>query len=510
MPMDFITATVRSFLHYRVRAIRRYATDYEQIQRKTLAKLVRLATDTEWGRQHGFEGIKDYEGFAARVPLNNYPSIKPWVERMMKGERNLLWPGLVPYFATSSGTTSDSIKFIPVSARGLKRCHLMGGRDVTASYLDKHRESQLCRGYSLILSGIFEEKYSTPEVKVGDISAIMTWSIPSVFRRLMRFFPPLKLLDKVPTFKDKMEVLPAYLAKKRLTTFSGTPEWNLHLLKRTVEYAGKQNADELWPHLEVFTFGGTSLRPFRHTVEKLFPAGRLVCLETYNASEGFFGVQTDSDDPAMTLMLDYEVFFEFLPMTEFGKEGARCIPLWEVEPGVNYSVYVTTSSGLWRYELGDVIRFTRKAPYKFEFVGRTTLSLNMCGEDLSVIQAEKALAEACLQTGAVVEDFTVAPCVSDDKATVYHEWLMEFKRKPEDLSAFASILQNCVTEEDYDYRHACYTGTLLPLHISEARPGLFFDWLDSKGKLGGQHKIPRLSSTRKFIDELLELNRRAD
>ncbi|MBO7071301.1 MAG: GH3 auxin-responsive promoter family protein [Bacteroidales bacterium] len=507
--MDLITPLVRMILHYRVRAIRRYDTEYEKLQRSTLRMLVRNGVATDWGKRHGFDEIKSYSDFAAKVPVNDYASLRDDIHRMMEGEKSVLWPGRIKYFATSSGTTSDNIKFIPVSGRGLKKCHIRGGRDVTATYLDTYRNSHISKGYSLILSGNFNPKYTTRKAKVGDVSAIMMASIPPFFRSILHITPPVRT-SQIKDIYEKYDTIGNIIANKNLVSFSGTPDWNLVLIKRTMEKAGVTTAEELWPNMELFPHGGMSFLPYEPIYDNLFPSGKIQYIETYNASEGFFGVQTDYDDPAMTLMLDYDIFYEFIPMSSYGKPNAKPIPLWETKPGVEYALIISTSCGLWRYDIGDVIKFTQKAPYKFVIVGRTHQYINIWGEDLSMQQAEKALADTCAETDASVLEFTVAPFIDETTGGGYHQWLIEFDRRPASLAEFAEILEQRLREDDHDYEHFSVAsgGIMEPLEIIEARPGLFYDWMHSKGKMGGQHKVPRLYNGRKHMDELLKINHR--
>lgn len=504
--MDILSTLARLVLSYRVRAIKRYNKEGDAIQRRTLRMLVREARDTEWGREHGYSEIQSYEDFAARVPIGDYASHKPYITRMMEGTPDVLWKGLITHFATSSGTTSDVVKFIPVSKQGLSGCHLRGGRDVTASYLDQNRKSHIGSGYSMILSGGFNPKYSTDRIKVGDISAIMAGATPSFYRRILRLVPPLKVAQ-IEDIHQKYNVIADYIRGKNLVAFSGQPTWNIMVLEMAMEKAGVKSAQELWPNMELFAHGGMSLVPYRHKLEALFPSGKMHYIENYNASEGFFGVQTNMKEPSITLMLDYEVFYEFIPMKEYGKPGARAIPVWETELGVDYAILVSTSSGLWRYDMGDVVRFTGREPYRFVIVGRTHQNINLWGEDLSVQQAEKAMETACKKCGAKVKEFTVAPVfLENETSSGYHQWLVEFTTEPADIDAFASILDTQLQEDDLDYEHFRQRTGGQRLQLIKARPGLFYHWLDSKGKLGGQHKIPRLSSTRKYIEELIKLN----
>ncbi|MBQ7271999.1 MAG: GH3 auxin-responsive promoter family protein [Bacteroidales bacterium] len=504
--MDLLSTLARLFLRYRVRAIKKYADEGDAIQRRTLKMLVREARNTQWGREHGYGEIESYEDFAARVPIGNYSSHKPYITRMMEGTPDVLWKGLITRYATSSGTTSDVVKFIPVSKHGLNHSHLRGGRDVTATYLDQNRESHVGSGYSMILSGGFNPKFSTGKIKVGDISAIMAAAAPSFYRKLLHLVPPLRVAQ-MEDIHAKYDAITDFILRKNLVAFSGQPTWNIMVLEMAMQKAGVKSAEELWPNMELFAHGGMSLVPYRHKLEALFPSGKLHLIENYNASEGFFGIQTDMQDPAMTLMLDYGNFYEFVPMKVYGKPEQYAVPVWETEIGTDYAILVSTSSGLWRYDMGDVVRFTGRKPYRFVIVGRTHQNISLWGEDLSVQQAEKAMEAACKKCGAKVKEFTVAPVFLQDKTSGgYHQWLVEFTEEPADIEAFADTLDTLLQEEDFDYEHFRHRTGGGRLEMIKARPGLFYDWLDSKGKLGGQHKIPRLSSTRKYIDELLKLN----
>lgn len=506
--MDILTSLVRLFLHRRVRAIRRYAKEGDAIQMKMLLRLVQAARDTEWGKEHGYRSIRTYEDFAANVPIGNYASHKPYIKRMMEGAPDILWKGVIRKYAVSSGTTSDAVKYIPVSKRGLKRSHMQGGHDVTATYLDRNRDSHVAHGYSLILSGSLDSGKETGPRQVGDISAHMAGSIPPLLRKLLHILPPADI-SGIRDIHDRYEALSELIAGKKLVSVSGVPTWNILLMGMAVQKAGVRTAEELWPQMEFIAHGGMSLIPYRKKLEEMFPSGKLRFIENYNASEGFFGVQTDPDDPAMTLMLDYENFYEFVPMSSYGRPDAKALPVWEVEPGVEYALLVSTSSGLWRYDMGDVVRFTRTKPYKFVIVGRTHQNINIVGEDLSVQQAEKALEKACRQSGAAVREFTVAPdwaYQKRDGVKIRHEWLVEFEKEPKNPEEFEKLLDKAVQEEDFDYKHALINQEASPLVVRKARPGLFYDWLDTQGKLGGQHKIPRLCPGRQYMDQLTAMN----
>ena len=504
--MDILTNLARLLLHYRVRAIRRYESNADSIQRRALEKLVRQAKDTQWGKEHGYAWIRSYEDFASRVPVGDYASLKAYILKMMEGEADVLWKGRVTRFVTSSGTTSDTVKFIPVSRQGLRHCHLRGGHDVTAMYLHGNRESHLARGFSLTLFGQLNSNYAARGLQVGDISAIMASASPRFFRKLLHLIPSTDIA-RITDTRAKYDALADLISRKKMVAFSGSPLWNLIVLERALEKTGAKTAEELWPGMELFAHGGVFMHPYRRRLETLFPSGKLHYMECYNASEGFFGIQTDLQDPAMTLMLDYEVFYEFIPMSVYGRPDARAVPLWEVELGVEYSMVVSTSSGLWRYDMGDIVRFTSKKPYRFVLTGRTLLTLDIWREDLSVEFAEKAMDEACRRCGAQVKEFTVAPVFQEEDPTVgQHQWLVEFSKEPADLQEFAITVDEILQRDGQDYKdYRQRAGGLMPEFI-RAHPGLFYDWLEAKGSFGGQHKIPRILGNRQIMDQLLRMN----
>ena len=502
--MDLATKAVKAYFSFRVRAIERYSTDFEAVQRSCLENLLKTASATEWGRRYGFSTLKDYSEYARTVPLVRYEAIRDDMIRIMNGERDILWPGQIPYIALSSGTTSDRCKFIPVSRRSLRKCHLQGGRDVTATYLAQTGDSYVSKGWQLALSGKFRPEWNNRYILAGDVSAIMQAQIPPVFRRMLHFAPPVEMAN-MEDYHQKFDAIAHYVLDKNVTSVSGAPSWLLTVLNRVLELSGKENLSEVWPGMELVTHGGMGFGPYRPLFQRLFPHG-VHYKETFNASEGFFGVQTDEKDPSMMLMLDYDIFFEFIPMSVYGTPEEYAIPLWEVEPGVDYSLVLTTASGLWRYDICDIIRFTRKAPYKFVITGRTRQTLESCGESMSVAQAERALTAACLETGSVVSEFTVAPLFLPD-GRVRHQWLIEFRREGVPAEAFGKVLDRILQEQSEHY-HSKRSDDhpLMHLEVLEARKGLFHAWLDAQGKFGGQHKVPRLSVERKYLESLLEMN----
>ncbi len=495
-----ITSLARIIFKSRQKALDHYQNEAEALQMAALLKLTQRARNTEWGIKHGYHAIGNYEQFAASSPVNTYEELKGFIDRMRQGESDVLWPGRVKWYAKSSGTTNDKSKFIPVSPQGLKDTHYAGGTDAVVWYLRNNPKSRLFDGRALILGGSHAPNYNQKDSLVGDLSAILIENINPVVN-LVRV--PKKETALLSDFEVKRDRIAREAMTKNVTNLSGVPSWMLSVLNRVMELSGKEHLEEVWPNLEVFFHGGVAFTPYREQYKRLITSPNMHYMETYNASEGFFGLQDDPSDPAMSLMIDYGVFYEFIPMDEFDSPNPTVLPLWGVETGKNYAMVISTSSGLWRYMIGDTVKFTSTNPYKFIITGRTKFFINAFGEELIVDNAEKGLEQACKQTGAAVRDYTAAPVFMDDKGKCRHQWLIEFAQPPQDLAQFARILDESLQQINSDYEAKRYKDiTLQPLEIVVARQGLFDDWLKGKGKLGGQHKIPRLSNSRKFIEEI--------
>ena len=510
-----LTSIARFFFKQRMHELERHQKEGETLQREVLAHLISRAKDTEYGRNHSFATIKSYENFSHNIPVNTYEELKGDIDRMRQGEVDVLWPGRVKWYAKSSGTTNDKSKFIPVSPEGLKRIHYRGGSDVVALYLRNNPKSRMLDGRGLILGGSHAPNYNLPGSLVGDLSAILIENINPVVN-LIRV--PSKKTALLSDFEIKRDRIAREAMTKNVTNLSGVPSWMLSVLNRMMELSGKTHLEEVWPNIEVFFHGGVAFTPYREQYEHLITSPNMHYMETYNASEGFFGIQDDPSDKSMLLMLDYDVFYEFVPIEELeqGTENPAdgvspyahlsLIPLWAVEKGRNYAMLISTSCGLWRYMIGDTVRFTSTNPYKFVISGRTKSFINAFGEELIVDNAEKGLSYACQKTGAVVSEYTAAPVFMDNNAKCRHQWLIEFAKSPANLQDFASILDRKLQELNSDYEAKRYKNiTLQPLEIIEARPGLFNEWLKRKGKLGGQHKVPRLSNSRDMMEELLKI-----
>ncbi|MDD6437819.1 MAG: GH3 auxin-responsive promoter family protein [Prevotella sp.] len=499
-----LTSLAAKIFEPRQRILERHVTDAMALQHNVLRRLIETASTTEYGRVHLFANTHSYDDFARNVPINTYEELKGDIDRMRHGEANVLWPGTVKWYAKSSGTTNDKSKFIPVSSDGLHRIHYQGGFDVVAFYLRNHPKSRLFDGKSLILGGSHSPNYNLPGSLVGDLSAILIENI-NPLANLFRV--PKKSTALLSDFELKRDRIAQETLHKNVTNISGVPSWMLSVLVRVMELSGKKHLEEVWPNLEVFFHGGIAFTPYRKQYEQLITSPKMNYMETYNASEGFFGIQSDPDDRSMLLMLDYDVFYEFIPTDELDSPHPSVVPLEGVELGKNYAMVISTSCGLWRYMIGDTVSFTSRDPYKFIITGRTKYFINAFGEELIMDNAEKGLAYACEQTGAEVLEYTAAPVYMDSNAKCRHQWLIEFSKEPENLDEFASLLDRRLQELNSDYEAKRFHNvTLQHLEIVKARKGLFNDWLKSKGKLGGQHKVPRLSNSRKNIEELLEMN----
>ena len=498
-----ITKLVRPFFSSRLRAIDSYTSQAEAVQHKVFRHLIREAASTEWGREYDYEHIKSYQDFQ-RVPIQTYEEIKGYVNRMRQGEKDVLWPGKVNWYAKSSGTTNDKSKFIPVSKAGLHNIHYAGGRDAVALYLAQNPHSRIFSGKGLILGGSHDPDCYVKNSSASDLSAILIEHI----NPLVNFYRiPEKKIALLNDFEKKREQIARSAMNARVTNISGVPSWMLAVLKRILELKGTDNLTEVWPDLEVFFHGGVAFTPYSAQYKQLIPSDRMHYLETYNASEGFFGLQNDWTDPAMLLMIDYDVFYEFIPMDEWGKEQPTPVPLSGVETNQNYAMVISTACGLWRYMIGDTVKFTSKDPYKFIISGRTKHYINAFGEELMIDNAEKGLAAACAETGAQVSEYTAAPVFMDADAKCRHQWLIEFAVRPDSVARFGEVLDRALQEINSDYEAKRYKNmTLQPPEIMVARQGLFHDWLKAKGKLGGQHKVPRLSNSREYMDEIITMN----
>ena len=492
------------FIKKRIHQIELFKKYPLEVQDEVLHHLVQRGKSTIWGKTHGYDTIQSYEDFNRQVPLTDYETLSPYVNRLLKNEQQLLWDTDIKWFAKSSGTMSAKSKFIPVSKESLEECHYKGGKDLLSLYYNQIPDRKLYKGKHLILGGSAEINYFNSDSYFGDLSAIILKNMPwwAEIRRT-----PAKEIALMSEWEEKIERLAHSTIEEDIYILAGVPSWTLVLCNRVLEITGKSHLREVWPNLELFMHGGVNFEPYRGQFEKLIPFNDMNYVETYNASEGFFGIQDDFEKNELLLMLDYGVFFEFIPMDSFnGVNSQNVISLRDVKPGVNYALVISTNAGLWRYIIGDTIRFTSISPYRFKITGRTKSFINAFGEELVVENAEKAIQRACEETKAEIADYTAGPIFMKGSKKGGHEWVIEFKFEPQNLDEFTKVLDNSLKELNSDYETKRSSDLSLGMPVVKTAPkGLFERWLKSKDKLGGQHKVPRLNNDRKMLEELAEL-----
>ncbi len=504
MPIPIVNSIASWFLKKRFHQIELFLKYPNEVQNELLLTLIDIAKDTEIGKKYDFASIKNYRMFSERVPIKNYDGWQDIIERSRKGESNIFWPSPIKWFAKSSGTTRSKSKFIPVSAESLEDCHYAASKDLLCMYLNNNEDSQLFTGKSLRLGGS-KELYKENGTVFGDLSAILIDNMP--FWAEFSSTPGSKV-SLMSDWEYKMQAIVDETIKENVTSLAGVPSWMLVLLNNVLETTKNRSLHEVWPNLEVYFHGGVSFTPYKDQYKKILPSTDFKYYEIYNASEGFFAIQDQNNCNELLLMLDYGIFYEFIPMDVYDTSEERAIPLSEVKLNQNYAVIITTNAGLWRYKIGDTIRFTSLSPYRLKVSGRTRHHINVFGEELIIENAENALKKVCKRTNAEIVDFTAAPIFMKGKKKGAHEWLIEFKTPPRDIDYFNELLDNALKALNSDYEAKRYNNiTLNKPKINIARPCLFHDWLKQNNKLGGQHKIPRLSNTRVYMDELLGLNR---
>lgn len=473
-----------------------------EVQEELLHSLLRAAEQTEIGKNYDFSSIKNYKTFAERVSISTYEELEPLIEKTRKGEQNVFWHSPIKWFAKSSGTTNAKSKFIPVSSEALENCHYKASKDLLCLYLNNNDDSQLFTGKSLRLGGS-KQLYEDNNTFFGDLSAILIDNMP-IWAEFSS--TPSNKVSLMGDWETKLPAIINETINENVTSLAGVPSWMLVLLNKTLETKGKENLLEIWPNAEVYFHGGVNFEPYREQYKKLFPKDNFRYYEIYNASEGFFAIQDQNNSNELLLMLDYGIFYEFIPMDTFGTANQKVIPLSEVELFKNYALVITTNSGLWRYMIGDTIRFTSLNPYRIMVSGRTKHHINVFGEELMVENTDKAIAKTCSELNCEVIDYTVAPIFMNGKEKGAHEWIIEFKTYPDNIENFAYCLDKNLQQLNSDYEAKRYNNmTLNQLVINVARTNLFYDWLKQNDKLGGQHKVPRLSNDRKYLDELLNL-----
>ena len=504
MQRNFINTLASWWFRKRMADLRLFMANPVNTQDEQLSMLVERGAETEFGRQFDFDKILNMDDFRAKVPLQDYDSLFPYIEKMMQGKANVLWPEKVKWFAKSSGTTAAKSKFIPVTVESLESCHFQGGKDALAFYLYHYPKSKLLKGKSLKLGGS-KELHKSKEVYVGDLSALMIENMP-MWSNLVTV--PEKKTALMPDWETKLDKIIEESLDAKLTGLMGVPSWMMMLMKEVLKRTGKSHLLEVWPDLEVFFHGGVSFAPYKEEYEKLFPSKDFHYLEIYNASEGFFALQDQKKSDELLLMLNYGIFYEFIPMDTFdGIHSKEVIPLKDVEPDKNYAMVITTNAGLWRYIIGDTVRFTSTKPYRLKITGRTKHFINVFGEEVVIENTDKAIEIASSQTHSSVAEYTVAPVFMQTDKKGAHEWMIEFNEEPADFEQFKKILDQSLQDLNSDYEAKRYLNMTLDFPvIHKARKNLFYDWLKQKGKLGGQNKVPRLSNKREIMEELLSLN----
>lgn len=502
--MDF-TPYARAILCRRAKIADSWTGHTREVQLEELRRLLRALRSTKWGAEKGLEHAGTYDDFRRGIPAPvAYPELRPYVMRMVEGERDVLWPGLTRNFAQSSGTSDGKSKYIPVTRESFSRSHYRGGGDVVAHYLSLYPDSRIFSGKSFILGGSFANELTLPpHVKVGDLSANLIDNINPVANL---FRVPSRSIALMQDWAEKLPALVEASGGENITNISGVPSWFMTVLKEVIRSQGADTIHDVWPNLEVFFHGGISMAPYREQYSHI-TAPRMRYLECYNASEGFFALQNRIDDPSLLLLLDCGTFFEFIPVEDADSDRPEIVPAWEVEEGKVYAMIISSCNGLWRYPIGDTVRIESADPLKITISGRTKSYINAFGEELMVQNAEAALSKVCRRLNCEIANYTAAPVYASDHSRGRHEWLIEFNREPESLEEFADCLDRALQQENSDYEAKRSHGIFLDrLTVVKGCPGVFDRWLASTGKLGGQRKVPRLSNSRHPIDEILKFN----
>ncbi|HEX4888172.1 MAG TPA: GH3 auxin-responsive promoter family protein [Luteibaculaceae bacterium] len=498
-----LNAVLSWFIKKRIHQIDLFRKYPSEVQLDVFQHLVQKSKDTEWGLKYGYADIKSTKAFQRQVPLQHYEDIQPYVDRLIAGEQNLLWPTDIKWFAKSSGTTSHKSKFIPVSREALEDCHYKGGKDLLSLFYNHCEGANLYDGKSLVVGGSSQINHLNADSYFGDLSAIIVKNLP--FWVEYRRTPDISVA-LMSVWEEKIEAMARLTAQENVTNMAGVPSWTLVLLRKILEITGASTIAEVWPNLQLFMHGGVSFEPYRDQFKSII--GKPISyLESYNASEGFFGIQDRMGSPEMLLMLDYGIFFEFIPLSELDSQNPVVLTLDEVELNQNYALVISTNAGLWRYIIGDTLKFTQLKPYRFTITGRTKSFINVFGEELMVHNTDKAIAEVCREHRSSVSEYTVGPVFMGLEAQGAHQWLIEFDQEPNNVEAFMVDLDQALMRLNSDYE--AKRASNLNLRFPEYRilpKGTFYSWLKEKGKLGGQHKVPRLSNTRVYVDELLQFS----
>jgi len=500
--MPFIPSFIKWINTKRLDRIDLFRKYPAESQEEVLTKLIAQSKETVWGREHGYSSISSHGQFCSNVPLQTYEELIPYVERLRAGEKDLLWPGEMKWFAKSSGTTSTKSKFIPISKESLVGTHYRGPKDCIVLYTALNPATRIFLGKGLTLGGSHQINNFSNNSLYGDLSAILIENAPG-YADLIRT-PPARIA-LIEDFEEKMRMITETTVDMNITSISGVPSWNLVLIRHILKATGKENLHQVWPNLEVFFHGGINFAPYREQYRKLLPDPKMNYMETYNASEGFFAIQDDLSDSSMLLMLDYGVYYEFIPAEEAGSDNPRTLTIGEVEKGVNYAVVISTDCGLWRYAIGDTVEFTSLFPHKIKITGRTKHFINAFGEEVIIDNAEKALETACLGTGAHISEYTAGPVYMGNNTRGSHEWVIEFDSEPDDPDHFIEMLDTALKSLNSDYEAKRYKDLTLGRPIVRVVPkGTFYKWFRERDKLGGQNKMPRLSNGREYVESVLK------
>lgn len=503
--MGLINSIVTWVMRKRIHQIGLFMKYPHDVQDELFRRLIKEASATEFGKKYGFSDIETIAQYRERVPVLSYEKLFPFIERLMRGEQNILWPTEITWFSKSSGTTNQRSKFIPVSQEALEECHFKGGKDLISIYVNNFPDTKLFDGKGLAVGGSHQinEYDSSDSSSYGDVSAVIMQNLPP-WAQFIR--TPSLETALMSNWEEKIEKMAVETARVNVTNISGVPTWTALLIQRIVELEKKKNILEIWPNLEVFFHGAVSFKPYRNLFERLIPKQSMRYVEIYNASEGFFGIQDQPDSEEMLLMLDYGIFYEFIPVEELEKEHPHAIGLGDVELGRNYAMVISTNAGLWRYNIGDTVRFTSISPYRIRISGRTKHFINAFGEEVIIENADAAINQACLVTHAVIDNFTAAPVFLEKGKKGGHEWIIEFKVKPKNPEEFARVLDQTLRKinSDYDAKRQHDLALVAP-RINIVRKGTFYDWMKKRGKLGGQNKVPRLFNTREYLDDILRM-----
>lgn len=501
--MAIVNSIFTWYMKKRIHQIELFIKYPLDVQEEWFHTLISSAENTEWGKLYDYRSILTISQFKERVPIQNYDTLKPYIERMLQGEQNILWPSEIKWFAKSSGTTSDRSKFIPVSEEALEECHFKGGKDMISIYCNNRPNTQMFTGKGLVLGGSHQINQLCDDIHYGDLSAVLIKNLPMWAEYYRTPDISIALMDN---YEEKMDKMAEATIKENVTNISGVPTWTIVLAKKVLEITGKKNLLEVWPNLELYFHGAVNFAPYREQFKELIPSDEMYYLETYNASEGFFGIQDQDHSEELLLMLDYGIFYEFLPLEHLEDENPRTLSLEQVELHKNYAIIISTNAGLWRYLIGDTIQFTSLSPFRIKITGRTKHFINAFGEEVIIDNAENALMKACATTAAKVKDYTACPIYFKGEEAGGHEWIIEFETQPNDFEQFITVLDETLREVNSDYDAKRFKDMALRRpKVHNAPHDTFYKWLKARGKLGGQHKVPRLANDRKYVDEILEM-----